>query len=306
LNIIYYVNIIISLLKKLKLKYLKKKRLNILTRIKHQMSMKLEKILSKIDKIELIPPQKNERVNNQLLSTPKFDGKNIDIELPPIKMTHGGFPQKGNPLYETFLQRANGISIPIQKNDEIYNFLEKLQEYIVENIKNLIPEDKSVDEIIFQDIIREYENKKKDIIEYSFKARLALDIKDIKTEKYEVITSIWKKETKTSKPVLVETATVEEVEKNIRYGSEIRLIIRPNKLYISTKNEGTKKEPKYKMGITFKIMQVCINSNQNSYNTINYKKECAFEDEEEDEVSEAAAGPTINMDGIDSLDINDD
>ncbi len=271
--------------------------------------MKLENIMSQINKIELIPPQKNERVNNQLLSTPRFDGKNVDIELPPIKMTHGGFPQKGNPLYETFLQRANGISIPIQKNDEIYNFLEKLQEYIVENIKNLIPEDKNVDEIIFQDIIREYENKKKDTTEYSFKARLALDIKDIKTEKYEVLTSIWKKETKTSKPVLVETATVEEVEKNIRYGSEIRLIIRPNKLYISTKNEGSKKEPKYKMGITFKIIQACINGNSNSYNTINYKKECAFEDEdedEEDEVSEAATGPTINMDGIDNLEINDD
>lgn len=265
------------------------------------MSIKLENINDKINNIELPPPQKNERVNNQLLSTPKLDGKNIDIELPPVKMTHGGFPQKGNPLYETFLQRANGISIPIQKNDEIYNFLEKLQEYIVNNIKNLIPEDKKEDEIIFSDIIREYENKKKDMTEYSFKARLALDIKDMKSEKYEVLTSIWKKETKTSKPVLVETPTVEEVEKNIRYGSEIRLIIRPNKLYISTKNEGTKKDPKYKMGITFKIIQACINGNPNSYNTINYKKECAFEDDD-DEVNEAATGPTINMDSLDNLD----
>jgi hypothetical protein len=267
-------------------------------------TFKLNEIINKINDIEFSPPQKNDKVMNQLISTPKLDGKIIDIELPLIKMTHGGFPQKGNPLYETFLQRANAISIPLQKDDEIYQFLEKLQQVILSNLKNLIPEDRKENEIQFLDIIREYENQKKSTTEYSLRARLSLDIKDVKGEIYEVLTSIWKKETKTSKPTLIDIITVDDVEKYIRYGSDIKLIIRPNKLYISTKNEGTKKDHKYKMGITFKIIQACVTGNGNNYNTINYKNNYAFKDEEdeEDKESEAASRPTINTDNLDDVD----
>ena len=266
------------------------------------MPFKFEEVINRINDITFIPPKKNEVVSNQLISIPKLDGKMLDIQLPLIKMTHGGFPQKGNSLYETFLQRANSISIPIQKDDEIYNFLAKLQKVIEDNMDNLIPEDKKKTEIDLQDIIREYENQIKNVTEYSFRTRLALNIKDIKNEEYTIETAIWKKENKSVTEIQVKN--VEDVEKVIRYGSEIQLIIRLNKMYISTKNEGTKKDPKYKMGVTFKIMAVQI-KNSTNMNNVNYKNNYTFnnnDDDDDDDDDDIVNGPTINTD---NLDIND-
>jgi len=222
---------------------------------------KLDEVVSKINDIDFLPPQKNEKVLTQLISTPKLDGRLIDIELPLIK----------------------------------------LQEVILQNLSKLIPEDKKETEIKFQDIIKEYENKKKEITEYSLRVRLNLDIHDLKNEIYDVKTSIWKKENKSSPPTQVEIKTVDDVEKYIKYGSDIKMIIRPNKLYINTKNEGSKKEPIYKMGLTFKIIQVCVMGNSNNYNTIDYKHNYAFnEDDEDDDESKNHNGPTINTNELDN------
>jgi hypothetical protein len=270
-----------------------------------EMPFKFEEIVNRINDITFIPPKKNEIVSNQLISIPKLDGKMLDIQLPFIKMTHGGFPQKGNSLYETFLQRANSISIPLQKDDEIYNFLAKLQKAIEDNMDNLIPEDKKKSEIELQDIIREYENQKKNVTEYSFRTRLALKIKDLKNEDYEIETAIWKKENKTVTEVPVKT--VEDVEKVIKYGSEVQLIIRLNKMYISTKNEGSKKEPKYKMGVTFKIMAVQVKGGS-TMNNVNYKNNYTFNNDDDDCDDDVVNtnGPVINTDNLDDIDEEED
>ena len=267
---------------------------------------KLEDITNCVNEFTFVPPKKNDVVLNQLISIPKKDGRNLDIQLSYLKMTHGGFPQKGNSLYETFLQRANAISIPIQKDDEIYNFLIKLQKAIEDNMDNLVPEEMK-GKIEFQDIVREYENQKKNVTEYSLRVRLALKIKDLKNEDYEIETAIWKKENKTAKEVIVKT--VEDVEKEIRYGSEIQFIIRLNKMYINTKNEGTKKDPKYKMGVTFKIMAAQVKSGA-TVNNVNYKNNYTFDDDDDDDkspndvddVEQATKELVINTDNLDEVD----
>ena len=262
---------------------------------------KVEEVIKRINEISIIPPKKNDVVSNQLITFPKLDGRMLDIQTPFIKMTHGGFPQKGNPLYETFLQRANSISIPLQKGDELYDLLTKLQEIIEEKMDELVPEDMK-GKIELVDLVREYENKKKEnVIEYSLRVRLALKIKDLKAEDYEIETSVWKKENKTVKEVPIKT--VEDVEKEIRYGSDVQFIIRPNKLYISTKNEGTKKDPKYKMGVTFKIMAVQVVGGA-TMNNVNYKNNYTFnnDDDDNDDEVENSDAPVINTDNLDDID----
>jgi hypothetical protein len=269
---------------------------NMSSEMSKDMPFKLEELINRINDITFIPPKKNDVVTNQLISIPKLDGKMLDIQLPFIKMTHGGFPQKGNSLYETFLQRANAISIPIQKDDTIYNFLAQLQKAIEDIINDLVPEDMK-GKIEFQDIIREYENVKKAVTEYSLRVRLALKIKDLKNEDYEIETAIWKKENKSVKEVVVKT--VEDVEKEIRYGSDVQLIIRLNKMYINTKNEGTKKDPKYKMGVTFKIMAAQVKSGS-TMNNVNYKNNYTFNNDDDDDDDVKTDGPVINTDNIDT------
>jgi len=284
----------------LKLKHLKKEELIYYKKQTSTMSdtmpFKLEEVIKRIDEIIIAPPKKNDVVSNQLITFPKLDGKMLDFQTPFIKMTHGGFPQKGNPLYETFLQRANSISIPIQKGDELEELLTKLQKKVEENTDELVPEDMK-GKIELQDFVREYENLKKNVTELSMRARLSLDIIDMKNEKYVMKTSVWKKDGKTVKEVPIQT--VEDVEKEIRYNSDVQFIIRLNKLYISTKNEGTKKEPKYKMGVTFKIMAVQVIGGATS-NNVNYKNNYTFDDDEV-EVDNTDA-PVIDTDNLDEID----
>jgi len=262
------------------------------------MPFKVEEVIKRIDEIVIAPPTKNDKVSNQLITFPKLDGRMLDIQTPFIKMSYGGFPQKGNPLYETFLQRANSISIPIQKGDELEELLTKLQKKI-EVMDELIPEDMK-GKIELQDFVREYENIKRNVTELSMRARLSLDIIDMKSEKYVIKTSVWKKDGKTVKEVPIKT--VEDVEKEIRYNSEVQYIIRPNKLYISTKNEGTKKEPKYKMGVTFKIMAVQVIGGATP-NNVNYKNNYTFNNDDDDEVEvDNTDAPVINTDNLDDID----
>ena len=176
---------------------------------------KLEDLINNIDDTYIPPPLKNEVVPNQMISfikNNKKDNKMIDFQTPIIDMTHGGFPQKGNTLYETPLQRANAFSIPIQKDDLVYKYISKLQNKIEENMDELVPEDMK-GKIELQDFVREYENKKKDLIEYSMRIRLALDIIDIKSDKYVIKTTVWRKDGKTVTEIPVKT--VEDVEKEI-------------------------------------------------------------------------------------------
>lgn len=269
-----------------------------ITNMSNVMPFKLEEIIKRIDEISFIPPKKNDVVSNQLITFPKLDGKMLDFQTPFIKMTHGGFPQKGNPLYETFLQRANSISIPIQKGDELEEFLTKLQKK-VEITDELVPEDMK-GKIELQDFVREYENPKKNETELSMRARLSLKIIDIKSEKYIIETVVWKKENKSVKEVPIKT--VDDVEKEIRYGSEVQFIIRLNKLYISTKNEGTKKDPKYKMGVTFKIMAAQVIGSSTT-NNVNYKNNYTFNNDDDEEVEiDNKDTPVINTDNLDDID----
>ena len=289
-----------SVIKKLKLKHLKKEELiyykKQISIMSDAMPFKLEEVIKRIDEIIIVPPKKNDVVSNQLISFPKLDGRMLDFQTPFIKMTHGRFPQKGNPLYETFLQRANSISIPIQKGDKLEEFLTKLQKK-VENTDELVPEDMK-GKIELQDFVREYENIKRNVTELSMRARLSLDIIDMKNEKYVIKTSVWKKDGKTVKEVPIQT--VEDVEKEIRHNSDVQFIIRLNKLYISTKNEGSKKEPKYKMGVTFKIMAVQVIGGE-ATNNVNYKNNYTFSTDDDEVEIDNKDTPVINTDNLDDI-----
>lgn len=267
-----------------------------------EMPFKFEDVSKRIDEITFIQPKKNDIVSNQLISIPKLNGRMLDIQFPFMKMIHGGFPQKGNSLYETFLQRANAISIPLVYNEENYNFFIKLQKKMENEMDVLVPEEYK-GKVEFQDIIREYDNQKKAEIYYSFRARLALKIIDLKNEDYKVETSVWKKNA--NSVTEIEVNTVEDVEKIIRYGSEVQFIIRLNKMYISTKNEGTKKDPKFKMGVTFKIMAVQI-KDVSSNSNVDYKHKYAFNDNDDDDEVNIAGCPVINTDNLDDINETDD
>lgn len=273
---------------------------------------KLEELIKSIDETFIPPPLKNEVVGNQLISfikNNKKDNKMIDFQTPIIDMTHGGFPQKGNTLYETPLQRANAFSIPIQKDDLVYKYISKLQNKIEENMDELVPEDMK-GKIELQDFIREYENKKTNKTELSLRARFALKFKGtngIKNEDYDVDTSIWRKEDKNVKEVTIKS--VDDLEKEIKYGSKVQFIVRINKFYVSTKNEGTKKEPKYKMGITLKIMAAQIFGSSTAKN-IDYKNNNPFDnnDDEVDEidVDNMSVIDTSKLDDVDEVDDDDE
>ena len=265
---------------------------------------KLDEVNKRINEINITQPTKNEKVLNQMMTFPKLDDKMLDIQSPVIKMTSGGFPQKGNPLYDTFLQRANSISIPIQKGDELHVFLTNLQKKVEEN-DELVPEDMK-GKIEIQDFVREYENKKTNKIEYSMRIRLALDIIDMKSEKYVIKTTLWRKDGKTVTEIPVKT--VEDVEKEIKYGSTLQFIFRINKLYISTKNEGTKKDPKYKMGVTFKIMAVQIIGGASTANNVNYGNYTFNNDDDVDEIEieNMSVIDTSKLDEVDEIDEDDE
>jgi hypothetical protein len=274
------------------------------------MPFKVEEVINRINEIEFITPKKNDIVPNQLIGQVKLNGKMLDIQCPFTKQTHGGFAQKGNIHYVTPTQRANSYNYPLEKDSEMHQVLIKLQETIIKNQDILVPEEMK-GKIEVQDMVREYDNPKKDVTEYSFKVRVALKIKDLKNEEYDIETAFWKKESKTSKekPVPIIVKTVDDVEKIIKYGSEVQMIIRLNKMYISTKNEGTKKDPKYKMGVTFKMMAVQV-INNSAINTVDYKNINPFDnngecDDDDDDDDMKAGGPVINTDNIDTSNLDD-
>ena len=258
---------------------------------------KLEDLINNIDDTYIPPPLKNEVVPNQMISfikNNKKDNKMIDFQTPIIDITHAGWPQKGNTLYETPLQRANAYGIPIQKDDLLYQYFSKLQNKIEEN-QDVVPEEMK-GKIVFQDVIREYENKTKKTTELSLRARFALK-KDEDVE-----TSIWRKDGKTVKEVIVKS--VDDLEKEVKYGSKVQFIVRINKFYISTKNEGTKKDPKYKMGITLKIMSAQIFGSSLT-KSVDYKNNYTFNnDDEVDEVDveNMSVIDTSKLDDVDEVD----
>ena len=297
----------LTAIKKLKLKHLKNKEIiyykKQISKMSNGKPVKLKDI--DINKIILTPPVPNTVVGNQLMSFPTYlDGNKVDIQTEYIKMTHGGFPQPNNSFYDGVLQRANAFSLPMEKDSELHVLAIKLQQKIEGMADELVPEHMK-GHIVFQDIPREYENKKKEETEYSVRVRLGLKIKDIKSEDYEVETALWEVKNKTDKSgTLIKVDTVEDVEKIIRYGKEVKFIIRLNKLYISTKNEGTKKEPKYKMGVTFKMMAAQVVAAA-TMNNVNYKNEYTFnnddDDDDDDEVKNSNA-PVIDTDNLDEID----
>jgi hypothetical protein len=259
---------------------------------------KLEDLINNIDDTYIPPPLKNEVVPNQMISfikNNKKDNKMIDFQTPKIDITHAGWPQSNNPLYETPKQRVNAYSIPIKKDGLIYEYFTKLQNKVEENLDELVPEDMK-GKIVIQDFIREYENKTKKTIEYSVRARFALKKDD------DVETSIWRKEGNTIKEVPIKT--VSDLEKEVKYGSTVQYIVRINKFYISTKNEGTKKDPKYKMGITLKIMSVQL-FGSSATKSVDYKNNYTFNnDDEVDEVDveNLSVIDTSKLDDVDEVD----
>lgn len=263
---------------------------------------KLEDLINNIDDTYIPPPVKNEVVPNQLISfikNNKKDNKMIDFQTPKIDITHAGWPQSNNPLYETPKQRVNAYSIPIKKDGVIYEYFTKLQQKVEENLDELVPEDMK-GKIVIQDFIREYENKTKKTTEYSVRARFALKKDD------DVETSIWRKEGNTVKEVPVKS--VSDLEKEVKYGSTVQYIVRINKFYISTKNEGTKKDPKYKMGITLKIMSVQL-FGSSATKSVDYKNNYTFNnDDEVDEVDVESMSviDTSKLDDVDEVDVDEE
>ena len=259
---------------------------------------KLEDLINTVDDTYIPAPQKNEVVPNQLISfikNNKKDNKTIDFQTPKIDLTHAGWPQSNNPLYETPKQRVNAYSIPIKKDGVIYEYFTKLQQKVEENLDELVPEDMK-GKIVIQDFIREYENKTKKTIEYSVRARFALKKDD------NVETSVYSNINKDIKEIPIKT--VEDLEKVVKYGSKAQFIIRINKFYVSTKNEGSKKDPKYKMGITLKIMSVQL-FGSSATKSVDYKNNYTFNnDDEVDEVDieNMSVIDTSKLDDVDEVD----
>lgn len=267
------------------------------------MPYKLEDLINTVEDTYIPAPQKNEVVPNQMISfinKSLVEKKMVDMQTPIIDMTYGGFPQKGNTLYETPLQRANAFSMPIEKDGQLYTYFTKLQNKIEEIKDDLVPEEMK-GKIVFQDIVREYENKKTNKTELSLRARFALK-KD-----YDVETSIWRKEGKDVKEVPIKT--VDDLEKVVKYGSKVQFIIRINKFYVSTKNEGTKKEPKYKMGITLKIMAAQIFGSSTTKN-VDYKNNYTFNNDDDDDVVDSIENMSVidtsKLDEVDEADEDED
>jgi hypothetical protein len=263
---------------------------------------KLEDLINTVDDTYIPAPQKNEVVPNQMIgfiNKSLVDKRMIDMQTPIIDMTYGGFPQKGNTLYETPLQRANAFSMPIEKDGLLDKYFTKLQNKIEENKDELVPEEMK-GKIVFQDIIREYENKKTNKIELSLRLRFAL------TKDHNVETSVYSNINKDIKEIPIKT--VEDLEKVVKYGSKAQFIIRINKFYVSTKNEGTKKDPKYKMGITLKIMAVQIFGSSATKN-IDYKNNYTFDNEEDvvvDSIDNMSVIDTSKLDEVDEVDEDED
>lgn len=267
-------------------------------------------------KVVIEKPQKNAMVDSQLISYPRYEGGQLLIQTPMMKIVSGGMPSADSKYHLDPKSRANNIKIPFDPENSdamiLYNKLVKLDE-ILDSDEFRMNTFGKIDQHSAQLNVRQpmdmgdYDDDSKKKISPRFnyiKARLALDIDG---DNINVKTGVFQKD-ENGKHVKLITDTVDDFAKYIRYQSNVRFVLMANKFY-TTKNKDPKTK-KYTYGMTFKIQQIEVEASKTNakydFDTPNFDDE----DNEVEQVAENVANITFNpidedeegLDKIDDLD----
>lgn len=220
-----------------------------------------------ISNLNVEKPQENKMVSTQLISYPRYMNGQLNIQTPWIQIISGGIPSKDSKYYKDDKQRANNVKISFDPNDaeamKLHDALVKIDEMLGSEEYKAKIFDKPK-QYHYQPIVRESRSDEDDEdddeesketknksdedkpkLKY-IKVRLALETDDT------VKTAIFQKD-ENNKLMRLQTVTVDDVMKYVRYMSKIRFVMQANKFY-AMKEKNTSNKKMY--GITFKFLQI--------------------------------------------------
>lgn len=252
--------------------------------------------------------EENDRSKGQLISYPRYDhptlgeGQQLMLLTPFSKLFNYGVPRAGGDYYNTDRERAF-LKLPIDPdNAEQMSLVEKL-----EKVDEMLDSDKRKKELfgkkdgkyIYNKIVRESQTD--DDKERPRYIKLKLETKwptdEIMTQVYRSeMKNVNGKEKRVRTPI--EVTTVDDFANAVRYLSNVRMIIRPVKMWAQP---ASRKDPGY--GIVFKVVKIEVEPNPNGSNSSlkDYYNNDAFLDSDDDEDDPQVVKDVVNnMDDDDS------
>ena len=252
--------------------------------------------------------EENDRSKGQLISYPRYDhptlgeGQQLMLLTPFSKLFNYGVPRAGGDYYNTDRERAF-LKLPIDPdNAEQMSLVEKL-----EKVDEMLDSDKRKKELfgkkdgkyIYNKIVRESQTD--DDKERPRYIKLKLETKwptdESMTQVYRSeMKNVNGKEKRVRTPI--EVTTVDDFANAVRYLSNVRMIIRPVKMWAQP---ASRKDPGY--GIVFKVVKIEVEPNPNGSNSSlkDYYNNDAFLDSDDDEDDPQVVKDVVNnMDDDDS------
>lgn len=252
----------------------------------------------KPENFEISDLKKNERAKGQKIAYIKYKNNGkvslIFMQTPSIKMRSFGIPRENEEFYPTPYSRSF-VKIPLNNNEEpaedgkvaskeeidFYNTLKEWDEYFgSDEFKTQLFEKKDRSKYMYQPIIRESEeSESKDGKKYYrpdyMKAKLMVDF-DTKN----ITTNIFKRNENGEGPKRekVDTDMLEDVEKYIKFGNDVKYVLTPSKIWAGT-------NPTKRYGIGFKVSHAEVTMS-NIENNKEYMEGDAFLDSDDEEPEE--------------------
>jgi hypothetical protein len=249
--------------------------------------------------------EENDRSKGQLISYARYnhptlgEGQQLMLLLPFCKIFNYGVPRAGGDYYNTDRERSF-LKLPIDENNEeqmvIVKKLEAVDETLESDKKKKEMFGKKKTKYVYNRIVREAQTD--DDKERPRYIKLKLETK---WPSGEILTQVYKSELKDvdgkEKRVRtpIEVSTVDEFADVVRYQSNVRMIIRPVKMWAQP---ASRKDPGY--GIVFKIVKIEVEPSETGGNSLkDYYNNDAFldSDDDDDEVNEVKeVVSNMNMD----------
>jgi|UniRef100_A0A6C0LYM0 hypothetical protein len=219
-----------------------------------------------INNVVITEPEDNEMVKAQKLSYPRYKNETglgqLIIKTPMINIFSGGIPSLGE-YFKDDKSRAKNFKVPFdEKNIECKKFMDTIN-----NLDKLMNTDKFRNDVMngaknleYQPIIRiplvDEDDDSKPVRPPCMKVYISLDYNTDKVQ-----TQLFIKNDKGQRE-LTKVDTLDDLAKFVRYKSNVRMIIMANKFYVMKNPDPKTKKKSY--GMTFKVMQIEVEAQNNS------------------------------------------
>jgi hypothetical protein len=258
-----------------------------------------------VSKVVIEKPQKNAMVDSQMMSYPRYEGKQVLVQTPMMKIVAGGIPSADSKYHTDAKSRGNNFKLPFDpENPDAVKFMEKMEaldaHFASDDFKKSLFD--KPDQYIYQSIVREPVNmddddddddapkkKKNDVVRPKYmKIKVAME-----WESDRVLTSVFQKD-EDGKMVRLDTPTIDDLAKVVRYQSSARFVLMANKFYVTKQKDV--KTGKKTYGITFKVQQIEVEPVKAAGGKFDYEAPVfdLGEDEDETSVHENVAKITLN------------